>query len=65
MTSESMLGKELREKINLEIIWAKLSDEEKEELKKSFTEVINTTATKVLNKKDKSFKAFKRGLARK
>ena len=65
ITSSSALGSELRQVINLDIIWNKLSDDERQEMKKIFAEIVNKISHEVLSKKNKSFKAFKRGMKKK
>ena len=65
ITSNSELGSELRQVINLDIIWNKLSDDERQEMKKIFAEIVNKISHEVLSKRSKSFKAFKRGMRKK
>jgi len=47
------------------MIWNKLSDEERKEMKKSFAEIVNKISHEVLSKRNKSFNAFKRGMRKK
>jgi hypothetical protein len=65
ITSNSELGSELRQVINLDIIWNKLSDDERQEMKKIFAEIVNKISHESLSKRNKSFKAFKRGMRKK
>ena len=65
ITSSSTLGSELRQVINLDIIWNKLSDDERQEMKKIFAETVNKISHEVLSKRKKNFRAFKRGMRKK
>ena len=65
ITSNSELGSELRQVINLDKIWNKLSDDERQEMKKIFTEIVNKIAHEILSKRNKSLKAFKKGMKKK
>jgi len=65
ITSDGSLGSELRQIINRDMIWNKLSDEERKEMKKSFAEIVNKISHEVLSKRNKSFNAFKRGMRKK
>ncbi len=65
LTSDSDLGSKLRQVINLDIIWNKLSDYERQEMTKIFTEIVNKISHEVLNKRNKTLKAFKKGVRKK
>jgi len=64
MTSDTQLGKQLRKIIDLDVIWNNLSDEEQQEMKKIFGEVVNKISRNVLSERNKSLKAFKKGMRR-
>jgi len=65
MTSDSTLGIELRQVINLDKIWNKLSDDERQEMKRIFSDVVNKIGHEILRKRNKSLKAFKKGMKKK
>ncbi len=65
ITSNSVLGSELRQMINLDVIWNKLSDDERQEMTNFFTEMANNVSREILHKRNKSLKSFKKGLRKK
>lgn len=65
MTSDSTLGGELRQVINLDRIWSNLSDQDKQEMREIFSEIVNKITHEILRKRNKSFKAFQKGIKKK
>ncbi len=65
ITSDSSTGSQLRQAINLDIIWNKLSDDERQEMKKIFSEIVNKISHEVLSNRNKTLKAFKKGVKKK
>ena len=65
MTSNTELGSDLRQIINLDIIWNRLSDDERLEMRKTFAEIVSKISYEILRKKSKSLKAFKKVMRKK
>ncbi len=65
ITSNNSTGSQLRKLINLDTIWDELSDEERQEMKKVFSEIVSKISHEVLSNRDKTFKAFKKGMKKK
>lgn len=65
MTSDSQIGSQLREMINLDKIWNGLSDQDKEEMREIFSEIVSKITNEVIRKRNRSFKAFQKGMKKK
>ncbi len=65
ITSDSSTGSQLRQAINLDVIWNNLSDDERQEMKKIFSEIVNKISHEVLSNRNKTLKAFKKGVKKK
>lgn len=65
ITSDSPMGSQLRQIITLDKIWNNMSDQDKQEMREIFSEIVNKITHDVLRKRDKAFKAFKKGMKKK